>query len=267
MTSQNQILIDNYLGFLHSIERSYMINEQDYLIEMISKEKLVNLTQKQLKYIEKALIKMKVGVASVKAKAKSFSVKLKKDYDKGMSSDQASKQITSDAVSVVGKALYQVKDKVLEMSMGEKILVGICAFLIIIYINTVLGSIAVLTLGPEIGSTIISVIIAPMVEEAAKNFFIREKMPWVGTSIVFGAEALHYIYQLFHAGLGGLSKILILRLAAILMHFSTTYIQKKIIESGEDREFIAWIVGVGIHSSWNILGILLNQKIGAWMKR
>jgi len=268
MTTQNQILIDNYLGFLHSIERSHMITEQDYMIEMITKEKLVNLTRKQLKYIERALSKLKINAASIKSKAKDFGIKLEKDYKKGLTYEQASKKLTTTAVTIVGNSLYQVKDKVLEMPMGEKILVSIASLLVVIFVSAAMGGVATVTLGPKVASFVTTVVVAPMIEEAAKNYFVQQKMPWVGTGVIFGIEAVSYIITLFMQGFTNISKTLLLRLITLLMHFATTYIQKQIIEKGEseNKEFIAWTVGVGIHASWNILAILLDVKIGAWLK-
>ena len=99
-------------------------------------------------------------------------------------------------------------------------------------------------------------VVAPMTEEALKNYFIQMKMPWMGVSIVIGLEADMYLTNMIRKGYN-IPMAVLARVVALAIHFSTTFIQKKIIESGEDkygdsdRAFIAWMVGVAIHASWN----------------
>jgi len=268
--NKQQILINNYLGFLQSIERSHVITETDYLIEIISKEKLTNLTKKQLEFIEKTLVKFKINISSLKSKAKQQAYKLKAEFDKGKTPEEVSDKMMQHVSKEVKYALKKSKDKIKELSTTKKIVFGIIAFLIIFYVNTIISQLLLLVVSnPTTVVSIIALVVAPLVEETAKSFFIKKDMPWIGTSVVFGLEAIHYIAQLIFSGGAAIAKMAVVRLAALLMHFSTTYIQKKIIEKGEaedkDRAFIAWTVGVGIHISWNAMALLINDKTTAWI--
>jgi len=268
--NKQQILINNYLGFLQSIEQSYVITETDYLIEIISKEKLTNLTKKQLEFVEKTFAKYKINISSLKSKAKQQAYKLKAEFDKGKTPEEVSNKLVLHVSKEVKNVLKKSKDKIKEISTTKKILISIIAFLIMVYVNTIISQLLLLVISNP--STIISIIVlvvAPMIEEASKNFFIKKDMPWIGTSVVFGLEAVHYIAQLIFSGGAAIARMAVIRLVALLMHFSTTYVQKKIIEKGEaeekDRAFIAWTIGVGIHVSWNALALLINDKTTAWI--
>jgi hypothetical protein len=63
--------------------------------------------------------------------------------------------------------------------------------------------------------------------------------------------------------------MMIVRLSSLLLHFTTTFIQKKIIEKGEENKkdylFTAWIAGVAVHSMWNILAAVYQENIAGWV--
>ena len=95
-------------------------------------------------------------------------------------------------------------------------------------------------------------------------------MPWIGTGVTFGLEFIHYLGQALFGGASVVIKYAIARLSPLLMHFATTYVQKKIIEKGEekgeDARFKAWVVGVGIHSLYNLTAVLLRNNLDSFIK-
>jgi len=112
-----------------------------------------------------------------------------------------------------------------------------------------------------------------LVEESAKRLSIIHDHPWIYTGIFAGLELLQYVISLISAG-GLLVPVLIVRLLALLMHFSTTFIQKYFKEKGEEKneqgmennlEMIGYFLAIGIHVTWNIIGLIMNKKIGAWI--
>lgn len=269
---QKQTYLENYLGYIQAIERTQVITEMDYLIEMISKEKIANMSKKQMQYIEKAMKKLGIGIDYIKAQGKKMSKKIKSDYDKGKTFEVSAKEVTASASRVVSQAVEKAKDDILALSTGEKILVAILAFLVIFYFNSALGLLVLAIVGDPVRTTaILAVIIAPMVEEAAKNYFIERDMPWIGTGVFAGLEALHYLAALIFGGASVIAKFAIVRMSTLGLHFATTAIQKKIIDKGKDvdkdRKFIAWLTGFGIHATWNTLGLVYNAKIVAWVMK
>ena len=91
-------------------------------------------------------------------------------------------------------------------------------------------------------------------------------MPWSGTGIMFGFEFISYVMKIISVG-GSLPVAILIRVAALGMHFSTTYIQKLIIDKGEDKVdntkylFAGWMCGVAIHMTWNTFGTIYNKEL------
>jgi ABC-type iron transport system FetAB permease component len=265
----NQTL-DQYLGYLNAYENTIVMTEHEYIMELTSPEKLKELTQKQIHHIEKYLKKFKIGVEKLKSKAKQQGIQIKKEFDSGKTPEEAVKNLTKIAANDIGMALRASKDNIQKLSTEKKVAIAIGIFLLIFYFNTLLMVLlsSVIT-NPALITPIVSIIIAPMVEELAKNYFIKKEMPWVGTGVVFGLELVHYLMNVIFGGATVIAKFLVVRVATLLMHFTTTYVQKKIIEKGEEQgkntAFIAWVVGFGIHALWNTLALIYNQKISGWV--
>ena len=155
------------------------------------------------------------------------------------------------------------------------IMAGIGALLglfVILVIGTVFGSILLPMVGDAVTMKIMTIVVAPMTEEALKTYFIARGLPWVGTAVVFGLELVQYIGTIVMQG-GKLSKALVLRAISLLMHFSTTYIQKKIIDSAVDEDdikkkmFVAWLTGCAVHMAWNVFAIVYNNELMAWSQK
>ena len=257
------ILMDGYLGYIQLTEKDYMLNEG------ITPQRVTTFVTKQINGIENKLKKFGVNVSQIKRKAKSMVPMLKREYEAGKSIDEVSKILMKAARQTVISYLTKAKHEIAEFGVSEKIILSLAGFIIILFINSFLLSFASAFLNPQLALNITAIVVAPMVEEAVKNYFIQMNMPWIGTSIVFGIEAIMYIMTLASKGLN-IPKTVIVRLVSLLMHFTTTYIQKKVIESSKSeidksqKIFTAWIIGVGIHASWNIFATIMNDEISAW---
>jgi hypothetical protein len=267
---ENHIILENYLEFLHYVEQSDILTEQEIeiLVEGISKEKIVNLTKKKLQIVEKLLKKMKINVGKLRGEAKKAGEKIQGEFKKGTKPEDVGKILTKHAIKNLKAHLNQIED----MELGEKIALGFVGFLVVFYFNSVIMTalMMVLSSNPELVMQITAVVVAPMIEEALKSYFINKNMPWTGTLIFSGFELIQYLIQGVFGGLK-ITKMLIIRLTSLLMHFSTTFIQKKIIETSKEHDidedkaaFIAWVTAVVIHASWNTLALYLNPSITAW---
>ena len=90
-------------------------------------------------------------------------------------------------------------------------------------------------------------------------------IPWLGTAIFAGFEGIQYVAMMVMGGMT-VVKAVLLRLLPIMLHFSTTAIQKKIQETGkpgeEDKKLlIGYAAGVGVHALWNIMAVMTAGKI------
>ena len=156
-------------------------------------------------------------------------------------------------------------------------LISLGAFIVIIIAGSIIQG---LTVGgfilagatPMMFMVFNAVVVAPMLEEAVKNWFIQKNMPWVGTGVVFGIELVMYVFSIMAAG-GSLPAALVARLAGLLMHFGTTAIQKYMMDKDKDKGYdvmpgqqkqtvlLAWSTGVLIHATWNALAIMYSKDL------
>lgn len=112
---------------------------------------------------------------------------------------------------------------------------------------------------------VIPVIIGPITEEIAKNIAIEGKYPWIYTGIFSGIEFVQYVIILLISGatLGG---TVLLRLAAVVMHFVTTMIQKYFKEKGDKidddtKNITGLYIGTAVHVTFNVLALVFDKKI------
>lgn len=267
--------IEGYLEFLEFSRNNFILTEaeEQELLEFITMDKLKAFSQDKMKIIEKVLIKFKVNVSSIRSTAKSQAAQLKKEFDAGKSPEEISKQVSKQVGKAAAVEMKNLRKKAWDASIGQKIWFCVAMFFIIFYFNTLIGMLLASVLSnPVVINNIVAIVIGPMVEEAVKTYFIEQGIPWMGTGIVFGLELVHYVTNVMFGGITVVSKYLLARLTSLLMHFGTTWIQKKIIESGEakgeDRRFIAWVVAVGVHASWNALSIYyMNDKVTSWINK
>jgi len=262
-------LVEQYLFMTQQIEQNVCLNEIESLIQELSLSDFSNYAKK-FSLIEKALKQYGVSVEKLKLFSFKLKNKVEKMFDKGMTPEQASEQLVNALKDEAIATAKHLASKYNEETLPNKIYIALCMFITVLMINSIIGSILIPIAGDKAFS-ILAVVVAPMVEEAAKNYFIAQGLPWVGTGIVFGLELLQYLLSLMMQGLK-IGKIIILRIASLLMHFGTTFVQKKIIDSSDsdsegdynNKRFIAWTVGVGIHATWNLFAIIYNDQIIGW---
>lgn len=134
----------------------------------------------------------------------------------------------------------------------------------VITINTLLYRILRRFLGDKAAMKVVSILIAPFVEEAAKSVSIRGHFGKIFYIVFNLYESTSYIKKNKRDGVS-LRQNLKARIAASLMHLSTTVVHKifslKIVQDilnptdrkdAEDRaSFISYTVSTFIHSAWN----------------
>jgi hypothetical protein len=266
-------LIEDYLNYIH-MEEQYNLTEQEteMLIEMISKDDVAKFVKKQLKFIEGVLKTFKVNIKYIKDAASKNVVKLERAFQDGKTPEQISSIMVTDGYNALKKETSKIKDKFKEIPTDKKLWIALLSFIVIVYVATLISvALSSVIANPVVVTYITSIIVAPMIEEAAKNYFIARGMPWVGTGVVFGLELIQYMLGVLFSGTKVIIKFLALRIVALLMHFSTTYVQKKIIEKGEesgkDAAFKAWIVGVGIHMLWNLFATIYQKQLSNFVTK
>ena len=264
----NQQAIDTYLEYIQTYEHVIITESQmeQFLLEMPD---VSNKVIQFVKWGEKSLkSKYNISVEPIKQLAKKQANVLKYEFKKGTPPEQVGEKVSSSIKNFMTGALKNATKQVGNLTVTKKVIIGIASFFVIIFTSSLIMGLVGPLVGPQLITQLTVVVIAPMVEEAAKTFFITQGMPWVGTGVVFGIEGVMYLVQLFFGGFR-MTRAIILRLSTLLMHFATTFVQKKIIDSKKTDEenglFIAWATGVAIHASWNTLALLSNDKVTAFL--
>jgi hypothetical protein len=261
-----------------NVTQSDIIREAELLMEKVDYEKSSKFVKDKMKHIETTLKKHGVSVSNLKAHAKGFAGKLETYHKKGLTPDQASKKMVGDLFKVAKDEIVKVKKKFDVAAMAQegakKVLISIAFYIIIVVVNTAIFiAMAKMGVNPFMLMPITAIVVAPMVEEAAKNYFIQKNMPWVGTGVVFGIEAVTYVFAMMSAGLS-VPAAIITRVIALLMHFGTTAVQKAIMKQKDNMTpeeeskymWAAWVAGVMIHASWNALALTYNQELMRLLK-
>ena len=243
-------IINDYLQYLEFKELyDKTIYEMQFLTEAEDKKK-IKIFKKMTSYAEKGLATYKINTSFVTNFSKKFKNTIEDSYNKGIPAEKASK-------GLINELFNKLKTKILNMNLSQKILTAIVVFIIIILLNSFImnvGASLLVTFGLSIDNAvaIFLPIVGPLFEEAAKNFFIQTKMPWLGTGVVFGLEAFLYLYNFWKLGKIGL-KAIIGRAVALFFHFFTTKVQKGYMEKHPDKAFTAYLIGFIIHFVWNAM--------------
>ena len=269
------LIIREYLAYLQG---PLVITESDilFLQESAVVSRMVKSINTNIeKTITKVLRRYNIAVEAIKKDAKKYPSKVKALYDRNVPPEKASVQISKMISKDIANYLKKASNNTSDLFLDEKILLSILIFILLLFFNTfMINTIALIIDDPEIAMAIGAIVVGPLTEEAIKNYFIQEGMPWMGTGIVFGLELLHYVLRFIYSGMK-IGKFVLIRLASLLLHFTTTFVQKKIIESADEddpdqqlkRAWIAYAVGVGIHALWNTMGLVYNEKLVGWAKK
>jgi hypothetical protein len=250
----------SYLYLIQEIEKLEMLTEQEILNEFSLSG--ASDVLKRIPLVQKFLGAYDIVTSDLQVIGRTLSVKAEKLYRSGVKPEEAGKILKKDLEKIIIKKLgdtLNLNDQI-TYAIFLGMLIGIVNFMCMTFLTGIAGA--------KIGELITAVIIAPMVEELAKNNFIKEKMPWLGTGIVFSMEFFDYVLKAVSMGYSFVGIVLI-RLVGLLFHFLTTYIQKSIMDiKSEERTFftenkakIAWFTGVVMHASYNLLATIYSKEI------
>lgn len=236
-------------------------------------DKLKDSYDKNIKIVKKILLDNGIDVSRIQNQGLLLGKTVKNDIKNREKPEVIQNKLIKGAAKIIKKEAISAKKSFEEKSLSEKITRSLFIFVIVLFLNTLFGGIFIGFLGEQVGIAVLAVVIAPLVEESAKRLSIIHDHPWIYTGIFAGLELLQYVISLISAG-GLLVPVLIVRLVTLLMHFSTTFIQKYFKEKGEEKnkqgmennlEMIGYFLAIGIHVTWNIIGLIMNKKIGAWI--
>ncbi len=259
--------VDQYLNY---IDESYIITEferMELLSEKLSFDKIISTTKTKLLKVEQ-IVGKHTDVSKIKSAAKSvvgkYKSKVMKLHKQGINPEKAGLELSKEIGRDIKKIILKTKDDFLELGTGKKIAIALGMFVVLIFLNTlILAVIFSIIREPKVVTYISCVIVAPLTEELLKQYFIQKGMPWVGTGVIFGIEAVIYVAKMMMIGMN-IPKAIIMRIAGLLMHFTTTAIQKTFYE--EDEALAGWIIAVFIHASWNAIAISYNDEFINWAK-
>lgn len=264
----NRKEIDQYLYLVQEIEQTKCLLEVEVMLNEISLDDVKKYVS-NMKIVENILNKYNVSVTELKRFGKTLSNKVTSLYKKGIPVEEASHEITKDMTNFTMKKIKKLIYRYEEMELSEKILLSIALFVVVGTIHGIAADlIYAITKDANAAHYITAIVVAPMTEEGIKNYFIEKGMPWVGTGVVFGLELLAYVFMMIRSGIE-IGKALIARLIGLLIHFTTTFIQKKIIDTAEvgneddheQKRLIAYVTGVCIHAAWNTFATVYNKEI------
>ena len=241
----NQILLETYLSCL---------NEKFILQEMKfpSVSSLTDSYKKNIQVIDKVLEDHKITKAEIKSEAEKIALTIKTYSKQGLSS----KELASRIQPLVS---HSVKSKISELTSSGNLPLEIVKSIGMTFAIALMNNVAVLVLGGGPAAMVMTItIFAPIAEELGKNIAIRGKYPWVYTGVFSGIEAIMYIMKF-----SKVPYIFLYRAMAIALHFTTTYIQKKVSEkelstdAGLEKGFFA---GVLIHSLYNSFWTIISYS-------
>lgn len=263
------MLTEEYLYYLQ-LEQNFSINERELLNELSLGD--IKKVFKKINIAEKIVERYGITKSSIKSVALQCSKTVKNLYKKGTTPEEASKEISNIILEKSKNNLKLLSKKVNELSIGEKIFIALIMIYILLVFSSIISTVLAVFVDQETLISITTIIVAPMLEEALKSFFINMNMPWTGTAVVFGIELIQYVIMILLTE-GKLVKALLVRAAGLLMHFTTTFIQKKLIDAakGSNHEevvlFAAWLSGVCIHVTWNFIAVKYNTQLTGWLNK
>ena len=253
---QNTLILESYL---QTIQLEQFIEEfsiKDISSSMINKLKKSYVTN--MKLTKQFLTDNGFNYQAIQKETTQVTKKFKTQLENGT----AKKEEITKAVSASIIKLCKMNEK--STSFGQALYKSIILFLIVLFINSFLGvfAMALNAVVPAAGTIFLCCVVAPLTEETAKNISIKGKYPWVYTGLFSGLEALMYISQAAALGMT-LPVAIVVRGMAMLFHFSTTIVQKHIMdeEKGDKKDYdeklnkSALGTGIVMHACWNAIAI------------
>ena len=113
-------------------------------------------------------------------------------------------------------------------------------------------------LGAGIGFLLFSLIVAPFVEEFYKYLLIKSNRGSEALLVFNALEFISYYKSLVSKG-GNKLMVIIVRLIAVVMHYTTAHVQLKYQNKNEEEA--GYYVAVAIHALYNTFALLFDSKL------
>ena len=246
----------------------FLLNEENIFTNAINKfkEKISNLKKKLLKFFSKNEVDNNIKKAdqigkSLGSSSKSVINKNKSKKGKELESKEVAKDVNTQSKSFGRKIsgfLKNILSIIKSKDFAENIFLSICLTFFACAINTMADVFLSLLFGPVLGTIASTIIVAPIVEEMMKNIAIKDKYDNEFLIVFNAAEFTMYVTRMVKDGMS-LGAAAGIRLIPIIMHITTTKVQKLIInkkDKNTDPELqskLALGTGILIHSVYNAL--------------
>lgn len=255
----NNILLNEYLNYIQINESEIFLNEA--ILNEMSLSNLTKSFHNNFSLIQKTLSKYKIDTSKLKLIGKNISKQIRSLYENNVSIEDAGKEISKSVFNEI--KIFLDSNPVIKI--GGKISIGIIVYILLIIFHIALQPILLSFISPKMTINLLAIIIAPITEETVKSCFVHMNMPWIGTGVMYGIDFFRYLKRFPWMTNGPKSIIIfiIMRSIILVMHFTTTAIQKFLInnkeldESKAKRTLIAWSAGVMIHSIFNTLTLVI----------
>ena len=163
---------------------------------------------------------------------------------------------TKGVTKVITKSLNTIKDKAEKLSDTLKLKKSVVLFIILfIFHEFVVLIFLFLTRNIAITEGLLAIAIAPFTEEFTKRISIKKGYSKYYIPLFIWTEFCIYIFSYLPAVIFGqisLTSLIIGRLFAAMMHYTTSSIQTKALEKDPTEKKSYWI-SVLIHGIWNAL--------------
>ena len=262
------------------------------VIEESFKDNLNNIKNKLFSKIDSTIEslssdickKFNIDNRAVKQQIKPEVSRIKQDINKNGISSFASgargvSRVISDALLNSDSFMDSIAKYVNEDDQ-PKIAKAVRLLIFVLIISAILQLIALLAFGTA-GNTIVSTIIAPIIEDGAKAIAVRGEYGAV-YNVIFNAFEFSSYISMFSLNGYSIGKGILVRIPAIAMHSINTFIQylmtnekfQKILHINKDDEeskkklrVIGQILSTLIHAIYNSLGIRYNNNILDFMTK
>jgi len=219
--------------------------------------------KKSEKILEKKGINTKKLSNDIKKVVATTSSKLKLSI-KSNDIDEGTKNIT-EGLSKISQIFKEVLE-VNEIKIGESIVL----LILVILVSSLLSNLAVAAFGIETGIIITTVVVAPLSEEYGKYLAIKNEADGSFLFVFNLVEFFSYLSSLFGSPIKAILKFGLVRGAAVLMHYVTTFFQKYFSYNNKtnDPTLVGYGIGVFIHGLWNYMAITKwNKPLQAWISK
>jgi len=255
---------------MNYIQKYQLINESIVLSESFS------ILQTTLKIAKNAGEKLGLNIKHIDLSLKKISATIDSE-----SKQHKTSKISDSAKKVTSVTLKEIKKNLDPSIVGKKASIALALIVGVIIVQSLLVAVItsiitksmlrkssskdeldIIQEAANIAMVVGATVIAPIFEELMKKYAIDKKVPWLTTTIFNMYEFI--TYRMLIKSVGGKElKTIALRGSTVLMHYLTTYVQKRFVE--KDKPKTGYAIAVTIHAAWNIAAVLLNDKIMGWV--